>query len=172
MATTTAATARWPVSTDWTSPSSTTPTRPSSSSAPDTREAPERSRSERLWAHPGLRPSTHLQPTPATPLLAYRWEYTDRALAEQLALETEGYSATVEPGHTAVRCTNPTTGADVLPTLRTEFHRLAPDTLTAARSEVGSSFFEVSTVRATSPSATRAGTSNAATCSSCPPGSR
>ncbi|MET7690395.1 cupin domain-containing protein [Streptomyces sp. NPDC005483] len=108
----------------------------------DTREAPQRSRSERLWAHPGLRPLTHLQPTPATPLLAYRWEHTDRALAEQLALEAEGYSATVEPGHAAVRYTNPTTGADILPTLRTEFHRLAPGTATAARSEVGSSVFQ------------------------------
>ncbi|MFC4466055.1 cupin domain-containing protein [Streptomyces xiangluensis] len=108
-----------------------------------TRETPERSRSERLWAHPGLRPLTHLTPTPATPLLAYRWEYTDRALSDQLALEAEGCTATVEPGHAAVRYTNPTTGGDVLPTLRTEFHRLAPDTATAAVREVGSSVFQV-----------------------------
>lgn len=54
----------------------------------DARQAPERSRSERLWGHPGLRPLTHLQPTPATPLLAYRWEHTDRALNEQLTLES------------------------------------------------------------------------------------
>jgi gentisate 1,2-dioxygenase len=109
----------------------------------DTREAPERSRSERLWAHPGLRPLTQLQPTPATPLLAYRWEHTDRALAEQLLLEKEGYTSTVEPGHAAVRYTNPTNGDDILPTLRTEFHRLAPGTQTAARREVGSSVFQV-----------------------------
>jgi gentisate 1,2-dioxygenase len=109
----------------------------------DTRETPERSRSERLWGHPGLRPLTHLGPSPATPLLAYRWEHTDRALAEQLALEAEGHRATVEAGHAAVRYTNPTTGDDVLPTLRTEFHRLAPDTGTAARREVGSSVFQV-----------------------------
>ncbi|WP_216718587.1 cupin domain-containing protein [Streptomyces mayonensis] len=109
----------------------------------ETREAPERSRSERLWAHPGLRPLTHLDPTPATPLLAYRWEYTDRALAEQLALEAEGEPVTVEPGHAAVRYTNPTTGDDILPTLRTEFHRLAHGTETAAHQEVGSSVFQV-----------------------------
>lgn len=109
----------------------------------ETREAPERSRSERLWAHPGLRPLTQLTPTPATPLLAYRWEYTDHALREQLALEAEGYSATVEPGHAAVRYTNPTTGGDVMPTLRTEFHRLAPDTATAPIREVGSSVYQV-----------------------------
>jgi gentisate 1,2-dioxygenase len=109
----------------------------------DSRDQPERSRSERLWGHPGLRPLTHVGPTPATPLLAYRWEHTDRALTEQLRLEAEGHPATVEPGHAAVRFTNPTTGADVMPTLRTEFHRLAPDTGTAPVQEVGSSVIQV-----------------------------
>lgn len=109
----------------------------------ETRAAPERSRSERLWAHPGLRPLTHLAPAPATPLLAYRWEHTDRALTEQLALEAEGYRATVESGHAAVRFTNPTTGGDVLPTMRTEVHRLAPGTATTAVREVGSSVYQV-----------------------------
>ncbi|MBP2472301.1 gentisate 1,2-dioxygenase [Crossiella equi] len=108
-----------------------------------TREAPERSRSERLWGHPGLRPLTHLAPTPATPLLAYRWEHTDRALHDQLALEAEGVPSTVEPGHAAVRYTDPTTGGDVLPTVRAEFHRLAPDTATAPAREVGSSVWQV-----------------------------
>jgi gentisate 1,2-dioxygenase len=109
----------------------------------ETTATPDRSHSERLWAHPGLRPLTQLQPSPATPLLAYRWEHTDRALSEQLELEAEGYSATVEPGHAAVRYTNPTTGGDVMPTIRTEFHRLAGDTQTAPRREVGSSVFQV-----------------------------
>ncbi|HVQ96704.1 MAG TPA: cupin domain-containing protein [Mycobacteriales bacterium] len=104
---------------------------------------PDRSRSERLWGHPGLRPLTHLTPTRATPLLAYRWEHTDHALAEQLALEAEGHPVTVEPGHAAVRYTNPTTGGDVLPTIRSEFHRLAPGAETAGRREVGSSVFQV-----------------------------
>ena len=53
----------------------------------ETFEAPDRSRSERLWGHVGLRPLTHLAPTVATPLLAYRWEHTDAALAEQLPLK-------------------------------------------------------------------------------------
>jgi gentisate 1,2-dioxygenase len=109
----------------------------------DDESSPERSRSERLWGHPGLRPLTHLRPVPATPLLAYRWEHTDRALTEQLALEAEGYPATTEPGHAAVRYTNPTTGGDVMPTIRTEFHRLAPGAETAGRREVGSSVFQV-----------------------------
>jgi gentisate 1,2-dioxygenase len=108
----------------------------------DTCQAPARSRSERLWAHPGLRPLTQIVPTTATPLLAYRWEHTDRALSEQLALEAEGVPATLEPGHAAIRYTNLTTGRDALPTVRTEFHRLAPGTETAIRRETGSSVFQ------------------------------
>jgi gentisate 1,2-dioxygenase len=107
------------------------------------REAPERSRSERLWGNPALRPLTQVEPSQATPLLAYRWEYTDRALTEQLALEKENYPATIEPGHAAVRYVNPTTGGDVMPTLRAEFHRLAPETGTARRQEIGSSVYQV-----------------------------
>jgi gentisate 1,2-dioxygenase len=109
------------------------------------RDVPRQSRAERLWGHPGLRPLTHLHPSPATPLLAYRWEHTDRALSEQLALEAEGYPATVEAGHAAVRYTNPTTGSDVLPTMRAEFHRLAPGTDTGPKREVGSSVYQVFT---------------------------
>jgi gentisate 1,2-dioxygenase len=106
-------------------------------------EAPDHSRSERLWAHPGLSPLPHPGPTTTTPLLAYRWEHTDRALSEQLALEAEGYRATVSPGHAAVRYTNPTTGGDVLPTIRAEFHRLAPAGETVTAREVGSSVYQV-----------------------------
>jgi gentisate 1,2-dioxygenase len=108
-----------------------------------TKACPDRSASERLWGHPGLRPLTHLEPSPSTPLLAYRWEYTDHALNEQLALEAEGHSVTTEPGHAAVRYVNPTTGGDVMPTLRAEFHRLRAGTQTAARQEVGSSVVQV-----------------------------
>lgn len=104
---------------------------------------PDRSRSERLWGHPGLRPLTHLTPSPATPLLAYRWEHTDRALTEQLEIERDGHPATVTPGHAAVRFTNPTTGGDILRTLRAEFHRLAQGASTLARREVGSSVYQV-----------------------------
>jgi gentisate 1,2-dioxygenase len=105
---------------------------------------PPRSRSERLWAHPGLRPvSSAAVRTASSPIAAYRWEYTDEALAEQLALEDEGEPGVLEPGHAAVRFTNPTTGGDVLPTIRAEFHRLRPGTRTAARREVGSSVFQV-----------------------------
>ena len=59
---------------------------------------PDISRSERLWAHPGLRPLSGLDDTTSSPIAAYRWEHTDRALREQLLLEDEGHPATVVPG--------------------------------------------------------------------------
>jgi gentisate 1,2-dioxygenase len=111
--------------------------------APAEMATPERSRSERLWGHPGLRPASQTAALPATPLLAYRWVDTDRALADQLALEAEGHAATLSPGHAAVRFTNPTTGGDVLPTIRTEMHRLRPGAATRTWREVGSSVFQV-----------------------------
>lgn len=108
------------------------------------RETPARSRSERLWAYPGLRPVSLADVhTPSSPIAAYRWEHTDRALADQLELESAGYPGVVEPGHAAVRFTNPTTGGDVMPTIRAEFHRLAAGARTATRREVGSSVFQV-----------------------------
>jgi gentisate 1,2-dioxygenase len=104
---------------------------------------PDRSRAERLWAHPGLRPVSQPGPRASSPIAAYRWEYTDAALNDQLELEDEGHPGIVEPGHAAVRFTNPTTGGDVLPTIRAEFHRLRPGTATASRQEVGSSVWQV-----------------------------
>jgi len=107
------------------------------------RATPERSRSERLWGHPGLRPLSQVAAPGATPLLAYRWVDTDRALADQLALEDEGHPGTLSPGHAAVRFTNPDTGKDVMPTLRTEMHRIRRGARTVPRQEVGSSVFQV-----------------------------
>lgn len=104
---------------------------------------PKFSRGERLWCHPGLRPLSGLQETVSSPIGAYRWEHTDQALTEQLLLEEEGQPATVEQGHAAVRYVNPTTGGDVMPTIRAEFHRLREGTSTPARREVGSSVFQV-----------------------------
>ena len=104
---------------------------------------PDVSRSERLWCHPGLRPVSGPRSTVASPIGAYRWVHTDRALAAQLELEDEGHPGVVEPGHAAIRYTNPTTGGDVMPTIRAEFHRLRAGTATAPRREVGSSVFQV-----------------------------
>lgn len=105
--------------------------------------SPHISRSERLWAHPGLTPLSSQESQVSTPIGAYRWEHTDAALREQLALEDEGHPATVEQGHAAIKYTNPTNGGDVLPTMRCEFHRLRAGARTATRREVGSSVWQV-----------------------------
>jgi gentisate 1,2-dioxygenase len=110
------------------------------------RTTPARSRAERLWGHPGLRPLAAAADTrgrPGSPLLAYRWEHTDRALADQLALEAEGYGGTIEPGHAAVRYSDPATGGDVLPTIRVEMHRIARGAQTNPVRETGSSVYAV-----------------------------
>jgi gentisate 1,2-dioxygenase len=104
---------------------------------------PDRSRAERLWGHPGIAPVSQLGSTPGSPLLAYRWVDTDAALTDQLDLEREGFGGVVEPGHALVRFTNPTNGGDVLPTIRTQFHRVVPGTQTAPRRETGSSVYQV-----------------------------
>ncbi len=109
----------------------------------ENRSTPSRSNAERLWAYPGLRPVSQPGPAVSSPITAYRWEFTDLALAAQLELEAEGQPGVVEPGHAAVRFSNPTTGGDVLPTIRAEMHRLRAGTTTAPRREVGSAVWQV-----------------------------
>lgn len=107
------------------------------------RSAPERSHSERLWGYPGLRPLSMVEPMPGSPLLAYRWKDTDAALREQLRIEDEGHAVTIEPGHAAVRYTNPTNAKDISPTMRTQIHRIRRGVDTRARKAVGTSVFQV-----------------------------
>jgi gentisate 1,2-dioxygenase len=106
----------------------------------DEHATPDRSRSERLWGHPGLVPVSQFKRSEGSPLLCYRWADTDAALADQLEL---GDPWTVEPGHAVVRYTNPTTAGDVLPTIRVQFHRIARGAETAPRRETGSSVYQV-----------------------------
>jgi gentisate 1,2-dioxygenase len=110
----------------------------------DDRSTPEHSRGERLWGHPGLRPvsGTTTDP-PKSPLAAYRWGHTDAALTAQLELADAGHPGAVRPGHAAVRFTNPATGSDALPTLRTEMHRLRPKTVVPASRESAGSVWQV-----------------------------
>jgi len=126
------------------------------------RATPDRSRSERLWSHPGLTPVGVTKGGPGTPLLAYRWVHTDRALADQLELEAEGFPGVVEPGHAVVRFTDPATGCTGSGGV--------PRPRLAARSARRSS--RSSTAPAPSRSGTTPGPSVGVTCSSCPPGSR
>nr|WP_120492002.1 cupin domain-containing protein [Corynebacterium lactis] len=104
---------------------------------------PDHSRSERLWAHPGLRPVAFPGGTVSSPIGRYAWEHTDAALNDQLALEDAGYPGVVEPGHAAIRFSNPTTGGDVMQTIRAEFHRLRPNATTKPLQEVGNRVFQV-----------------------------
>jgi gentisate 1,2-dioxygenase len=108
----------------------------------DTR-TPDRSRAERLWGHPGLQPVALMGARQSSPVSAYRWQHTDRALTEQLQIEAEGHPATLGAGHAAVRFSNPTTGGDVMPTMRAEFHRLRAGAVSEPRREVGSSVWQV-----------------------------
>jgi gentisate 1,2-dioxygenase len=108
-----------------------------------TTETPHLSRGERLWGHAGLSPVSQVGQRPSSPLMAYRWEHTDAALRDQLDLEAEGHPGVAGPGHAAIRFTNPSTGGDVMPTLRAEFHRLRAGALTLTRREVGSSVWQV-----------------------------
>jgi gentisate 1,2-dioxygenase len=110
---------------------------------PPDRSTPRTSRSESLWAHPGLRPVAAPDDAATSPLMAYRWEHTDAALRAQLDLDEQGHAGALGPGHAAVRFVNPTTGRDALPTLRTEMHRLRAGTRSAPRREVGSSVWQV-----------------------------
>ncbi|MFF1819806.1 cupin domain-containing protein [Kribbella sp. NPDC058245] len=107
------------------------------------RSTPRISRSERLWAHPGLLPVAGSQSRPSSPIAAYRWEHTDAALTQQLVLEEEGHAGVVEPGHAAVRFSNPTNGGDVMPTMRAEMHRLLAGVRTAPVREVGSAVWQI-----------------------------
>jgi gentisate 1,2-dioxygenase len=75
--------------------------------------------------------------------MAYRWAHTDAALNAQLELESEGHPGVTEPGHAAVRFTNPTTGGDALPTMRTEMHRLRAGIATAPTRTTASSVWQV-----------------------------
>ena len=49
----------------------------------------------------------------------------------------------LEPGHAAVRYTNPTSGGDALTTMRTEFHRLAAGAATRRSRTSASSVWQV-----------------------------
>ena len=100
------------------------------------REVPDRSRSEILYAEsPGLVPVGARPDVAHSPLFAYRWAETDRALDALCG---------VSPGErVALRFADPTTGGDVMPTMRCEMHRIPAGASTPLTRVVGSSIFVV-----------------------------
>lgn len=100
------------------------------SEAPDTAVS-DRSTSE-LWygAGAGLAPVPG-PPLPAhrSPLLAYRWTDTDRALTDQLAA--------TGADHARIRYTDPVRGGDVMPTMRCEMDRIRAGGRTETAQQTG-----------------------------------
>jgi gentisate 1,2-dioxygenase len=100
------------------------------------RTTPERSVSEQVWGHPGLRPAGDQVTGRGTPLLRYAWEDTHAALAGQLAADPSA-------GHVSVRYVDVTSGRDVLPTIRAEVSRTVSGAETEPVRETGSSVVQV-----------------------------
>lgn len=90
--------------------------------APDVYPAADASVSERLHGQPGIVTlAGQMRGEPYSPLFVYRWAATEAALGS--AIDAGSSSSN---GHASIRYTNPTTGRDVMPTLRCEAHRLLP----------------------------------------------
>jgi gentisate 1,2-dioxygenase len=99
--------------------------------------ASAQSLSEASYAAAGLMPSGAISSSDTharglhSPLLAYRWSATDAALKRSLDSSDRDYAL--------MRYTNPTTGADVMPTLRAEILRVRSAGEVPGHRKVGSS---------------------------------
>lgn len=92
------------------------------------------SRSElRYGSGAGIVPVGERPPVPHSPLLVYRWADTDRAL------ERQGQTSGADTE--AVRFVDPTTGQDVMPTLRCEMQRISGGARSPGKRETGSSIY-------------------------------
>lgn len=99
---------------------------------------PEHSESEaRYGGAPGLVATGERPSLRHSPLLAYRWADTDAALS---ALAAGAPEAAV-----SLRYCDPTTGGDVMPTMRCEVHRIPAGGALAPERRVGSSIWVVVT---------------------------
>ncbi len=97
--------------------------------------APAQARSTALYGHPGLLPADAPPAGRHSPLLVYRWEHTERALAEM--------AAATGTGSAELRFTDPVSGRDALATMRCAMRRLAPGVRTPTTRAVGSSLIVV-----------------------------
>jgi gentisate 1,2-dioxygenase len=91
----------------------------------------QRSTSEKWFGGgPGLVPAGGSPLTAhRSPLLAYRWADTDRALKAQLDVASIG--------HARIRYADPTSGGDVMPTMRCEMQRILAGHVTGAERQTG-----------------------------------
>ncbi|WP_134765171.1 cupin domain-containing protein [Nocardioides sp. 1609] len=100
----------------------------------DTRTDPLSSSEQHWGGGPGLSPVRHLgknAAAPHSPLLAYRWADTDRALSRLLDSDSSA-------SETTLRFTNPFSGGDVMPTMRCQMQRVLAGNQSAPRRQTGS----------------------------------
>jgi gentisate 1,2-dioxygenase len=93
---------------------------------------PERSASEAIYGHAGLRPDKLSASDNHSPLLAYRRAETDATLTAMLAHQPSAASV-------SLTFVDPRTGRDALPTVRCQMLRLVPHRRTPTVRSVGSS---------------------------------
>lgn len=87
--------------------------------------------SERTYSSAGLLPPPAQRSTPSySPLLAYRWADTDRALSRRLDVTGAGAAT--------MTYVDPTRGTDVMPTMRCEAHRVLAGQTTPRLRQTGS----------------------------------
>ncbi|MEJ2863635.1 cupin domain-containing protein [Actinomycetospora flava] len=95
----------------------------------DTRTAVRSGSEARYGGGPGLVPSGAAPPPGRSPLLAYRWADTDRALTGLLEATGEGDAV--------LRYTDPVSGGDVMPTMRCEIARVLAGAATVPARQTG-----------------------------------
>jgi gentisate 1,2-dioxygenase len=101
----------------------------------DAAGGPASSRSAALYAHPGLLPDVRPDTDRHSPLMVYRREHTERALA--------AVAGATGRGDAEVRFVDPVHGRDALPTMRCAMRRLEAGHRTPTARTVGSSIIVV-----------------------------
>ncbi|WP_020415800.1 cupin domain-containing protein [Amycolatopsis sp. ATCC 39116] len=95
----------------------------------DTATAPASASERWFGGGPGLVPAGRETPPSRSPLLAYRWADTDRALTAQLDVSSANSAK--------LRYSDPVRGGDVMPTMRCEIERIEAGASTTAFRQTG-----------------------------------